>query len=412
MTDAGFLFLRDNVRWVLSGFLLFFLSSFGQTFFLSLCAGDIRREYALSHGEFSALYMTATLASALFLARLGQVVDRYSARRVALPTLLVLALAATAMALSRHVLLLFATLFLLRLSGQGMMSHLAFTLMGRWFSARRGRAVALATLGLNTGEALLPLLFVALSAALGWRGTWGLIAGTLVLALGGVASLLAVERVPRGHEARVEAGARVPPPARDWTRAEVLREPLFYPVLLAMVPPAFIGNTLFFHQVHLAELRGWPPGTLASAFPLYAAMTVVFALVSGQLVDRFSARALLPFYLLPLGSALLLLALRPEAWSAFAFMGLYGITNGFSLSLFGALWPELFGVKHLGSIRAVIVPVLVFASAVGPGLAGFLIDGQVGFTAQLSAMGISCIGISLVMLGLARRVSATTEAYP
>jgi hypothetical protein len=100
-------FLRDNARWLGGGFLLFFFSSFGQTFLISLSAGDIRLEYALSHGQFGSLYMAATLASALTLPRLGHMVDHYSAKKVTLLVVPMLALAAACMALSRHIVALF-----------------------------------------------------------------------------------------------------------------------------------------------------------------------------------------------------------------------------------------------------------------------------------------------------------------
>lgn len=395
-------FIGANARWLAGGFLLFFCSSPGQTFFISLSAGDIRDEYGLSHGTFGSLYMAATLASALTLTRLGQVVDRYGARRVVAFTLPMLALASALMALSGQVALLLGSLYLLRLFGQGMMSHTAFTLMGRWFSAQRGRAVSLTTLGMNTGEALLPLTFVALSGAIGWRNAWWLVAVALVgLALPAVTALFAVERDPRASDPVARSAT-----ARDWTRAEMLRDPLFPLVMLVMAPPAFIGNTIFFHQVHLAELRGWPPEVFASSFTLYAAMTIVFTLVSGQLVDRVSALALLPFYLLPLGAGCVLLGGAGEPWTCFVFMALYGLSNGFSFTLFGALWPELYGVRYLGSIRAVIMAILVFASAAGPGLAGLLIDAGVGYPSQVVAMGIYCLLVPVAIVPVASRLKA------
>lgn len=393
-------FLRDNARWLAGGFLLFFFSAFGQTPFISLSAGDIRREYLLSPGEFGSLYMAATLASAFTLMRLGQIVDRYSASKVVLVVIPILALAAVAMALSHHIVPLFVAIYLLRLFGQGMMTHTAFTLMGRWFSAQRGRAVSIATLGANAAEALLPLAFVALATVIGWRNTWWLAALALMLiALPAIASLIAAERVP--HRPAPAAHNLV---VRDWTRAEVLRDPLFYTVKLAMVPPAFIGNTIFFHQIYLAELRGWPAETFAKAFPVMAAMTVVFVLVSGQLIDRISGKALLPFYLVPMGLGCLLLGNAEAPWSAFAFMALFGISNGFSLTLFGSLWPEIYGTKHLGSIRATIVAILVFASATGPGLTGLLIDLGLGYPAQITAMGIYCLAVSVLMRSASRRL--------
>lgn len=395
-------FLRDNARWLGGGFLLFFFSSFGQTFLISLSAGDIRREYGLSHGGFGSLYMAATLASAFTLPRLGHLADHHSAKKLALVMLPMLALAAAGMALSRHVVTLFVTIYLLRLLGQGMMSHLAFTTMARWFSAQRGRAISLATLGLNTGEAVLPLAFVALAASLGWRNTWWLAAGALVLvALPLIAKLVSVERTAQASDpvARVST-------ARDWSRSEVLRDPLFYAVMLAMVPPAFIGNTIFFHQVYLVELRGWSLTAFASSFTLYALMTIAFTLISGQLMDRVGGLRLLPFYLLPLGLALLLLGSVQAAWSMFAFMALYGVSNGFSLSLYGSLWPELYGLRNLGAIRAVILSMLVFASAAGPGLGGLLIDAGVSYPALIVGLGVYCVVISMVMLRVTRRLRA------
>ncbi len=395
-------FVRDNARWLAGGFLLFLFSAFGQTYFISLSAGEIRKEYGLSSGTFGTLYMAATLLSALTLTQLGPIVDRYSARKVVLIIIPMLAAAAGLMAWSRHLLLLFGAIYLLRLFGQGMMTHTAFTIMGRWFSAERGRAVSLATLGMNTGEAMFPLLYVALAGLAGWRTTWGLVAGVLLLgALPLVTSLIAAERAAHASETPSRVSK-----VRDWTRGEVLRDPLFYVVLLAMVPPAFIGNTIFFHQVYLVDLRGWSLETFASSFPLYAAMTIVFVLASGHLVDRFTALRLLPFYLLPLGLGCILLGLVEQSWIAFTFMALYGISNGFSLTLFGSFWPELYGLQHLGAIRAVIVAILVFASAMGPGLTGSLIDLGVSYPAQIMVLGVYCLVISVVVGQLRNRISA------
>lgn len=135
-----------------------------------------------------------------------------------------------------------------------------------------------------------------------------------------------------------------------------------------------------------------------------ASMTVVFALVAGQLVDRFSATALLPSFLIPLGAACLVLASFDGQWSAFAFMGLLGISYGFSSTLFGAVWPEVYGLKHLGSIRALTVAIMVFATAMGPGLTGYLIDLGVSYPLQIAFMGFYCLGASGLMLYVSRRL--------
>ncbi|PJR14336.1 MFS transporter [Sinorhizobium meliloti] len=393
-------FLIRNSRWLAGGFLLCFFSSFGQTFFISLSAGDIRREFGLSHGAFGSIYMGATLLSALTLPQLGRIVDHASARVVLLLTLPLLAVAAMSMGLASHWLWLFATIYLLRLFGQGMMTHNAMTAMGRWFSAQRGRAVSLASLGNQAGEALFPLAFVALAPLVGWRSMW-FIASAFILVVGlpVIYFLLRIERTPSPNDGPERRSA-----ARDWTRAEVLRDPLFWMALAGVLAPGFIATTIFFHQVYLVELRGWSLEVFASAFIVSSTVTVLSSLLSGYLIDRFSAVQILPYYLLPLAAACFMLAFVDEQWSAFAFMTLLGMSLGSSSTLFGALWPEMYGLQHLGGIRAIIVALIVFATAMGPGLTGFLIDVGVPYPWQIAGMGAYCLGGMIVMLLVRERV--------
>jgi MFS family permease len=400
-----FQFVKTNARWLATGFLLLLASSFGQTFFISISGGEIRREFDLTDGQFGLLYMGATLAGALTLVWLGQIVDRWTARRVILTIIPVLALGGISLAVSSSIPLLALSLYLLRLFGQGMMVHTAYTLIGRWFSAGRGRAVSLSALGLNTGMALLPMAAVLCMASLGWRNMWLLAAAILLLIIMPITAMLAkVERVPSEPAA---SSAR--PPVKDWTRAAVLRDPCFYMLLLGMLPPAFISNTIFFHQVHLAQLRGWPLEVFASAFMIYAVVTVLNVLLSGQLIDRFSAMRLLTFYLLPFGVGCLVLGFVDAPWAVFAFMVLYGISDGFSLTLYGSLWPEVYGTRFLGAIRSVIVAISVFASAIGPGLGGLLIDSCVPFPAQIASMGLYCIPICGFLIPVTRHIRARQQ---
>ncbi|MEQ8401305.1 MAG: MFS transporter [Roseitalea porphyridii] len=400
-------FVANNARWIVGGFLLTFFSSFGQTFFISLSAGDIRAEYGLTHGQFGGLYMLATLASALTLPWLGRITDRYGAATVTLIIVPLLAAGAVGMAFSAHLVVLVVVIYMLRLFGQGMMTQNALTATGRWFAANRGRAVSLVTLGHNAGEAVFPFAFVAVAAALGWRNAWLVAAAVLVIvALPVIAALTARERSPQSDAP--DATAIAP---RDWTRGEVMRDPLFWVLLTGVLAPPFIGTTIFFHQVFLVELRDWSLPVFASSFAVMSVTTIVFVLIAGALIDRFSATALLPVFLVPLSLACLALGLLDAQWSAFVFMALLGVSYGFSSTLFGAIWPEIYGTRQLGAIRAVIVAMMVFATAVGPGLTGALIDLGVSYPLQIVAMGVYCAGVAIVMTGASRRLLARRQAH-
>jgi MFS family permease len=295
---------------------------------------------------------------------------------------------------------------MLRLFGQGMMVHNAYTAVARWFAAQRGRALSVIIIGHNAGDALFPLAFVGLIATVGWRGIWLVAVAVLVLvALPAVSALISVQRTPRS----TDPAPRVAD-ARDWTRAEVIRDPVFYMTLLGVAAPSFIVTTIFFNQIYLVELRGWSLGVFASSFALMAAINTGFTLVSGQLIDRFSGLALLPFVLLPLGLACFVLGGIEAQWSAFVFMGLIGVSSGLSTTLFGAVWPEIYGLKNLGAIRSLIVAASVLGSSAGPGLSGLLIDRGVAYPLQIVGMGVYCLAVSLVLLRASRIARARNAA--
>jgi MFS family permease len=396
-----FAFVRENLRWLLAGLLLTFFSSFGQTFFISLVASDLRSAFDLSHGEFGGLYMAATLLSAASLTVIGKVVDTQPLALVSAAIVIGLALFSVGMASVSSVAMLFVVLYGLRLFGQGMMTHVAMTAMGRWYAAQRGRAVSIAALGIQCGEASLPLAFVAVSAVVGWRGAWWLGAAALVVvALPALLLLLRVERIPRGQSTPDDG----PEILRHWTRREVLRDPAFWVISAGTLAPPFIGTTIFFNQVYLVELRGWTMELFASAFVAMSSMTITCALLAGWLIDRFTAVRVLPVFLLPLGAACVLLATVTAPWAAFGFMALLGVSYGFSSTLFGSLWPEIYGTRHLGSVRSVTVAMMVLASAIGPGLTGSLIDLGVAYETQILAMAGYCFVTAIAMAVVSSRV--------
>ncbi|MEO0692942.1 MAG: MFS transporter, partial [Pseudomonadota bacterium] len=169
-------FLRDNARFLTAGALLTFASSFGQTYFISVFAGEIRGEFGLTHAGWGAIYAAGTMASAVVMIWLGLLTDRFRARALGVGVLISLAAACLLMALTPAVWLLPGAVFALRLAGQGMSSQVATVAIARWFVATRGRALSIASLGFAVGESLLPLIFVALLVVAPWRSLWVLAA--------------------------------------------------------------------------------------------------------------------------------------------------------------------------------------------------------------------------------------------
>lgn len=399
-------FLVANARWLGAGYGLTFTSSFGQTFFISLFAGHIQAAYGLTDGGWGTLYTVATLASAAVLFQLGALADRVRLDRLALGVIAAYAAVAAGMAAGGSSLILLCLLvFGLRLCGQGMMSHLAITAMGRWFRAHRGRAVAIAGLGFSTGEALLPAVTVALVAAIGWRMTWGAVALVLVLVLAPLfAWLLAEGRTPRGATGEDQSVPGLG--GHHWRRRDVLGHWAFWALVPAVLTPSFIGTVIFFHQVHVSEVKGWELATMALGYPVYAALTVSASLTGGWMADRFGAARMLPVILVPMGLGMMVVGAVPAVWGWFAGLALIGLTQGMVQATWGALWPELYGTRHLGAVRAMTITAMVFSTAIGPGLTGLLIDAGVTLPEQAPAMLAWCLGVSAFLLLVLRGLRA------
>lgn len=396
-------FIRSNARWLAGGFLLTLFSSFGQTFFIGLSGEELRARFDLTDGQFGLIYMVATLASAATLPWFGRILDILPGWKVARLVMPALAGACLLMAFSPSLAVMVLAIYLLRLLGQGMMTHTALTEIGRWFVAGRGRATSLVVPGHQAGEAVFPVSFALISALWGWQAGW--IAGAALLigvALPAILLLWRAERVPGHADAGVPEGRT----ARDWRVGDVVRDPMFYLLLTGVLAPPFIGTTIFFHQDYFIELRGYDRLAFAGAFPAMALTTVGFALLCGQLIDRVGALRLLPLFLLPLALATALAGLLTPVWGVYLFMVLMGVSYGFTSTLFGALWPEVYGLLNLGGIRALIVSAMVFATALGPGLTGALIDAGIGLDRQLVWMSGWCVVACGVMAVVAPRLQA------
>lgn len=409
-------FVRANRRFLGFGLLLAFSSSFGQTFFIALFGAEIRAEFDLSHGTFGTVYSMATLASALALVWLGRRIDDLDLRLYSALVCAGLVAACLVMGAAGSVVLVALGIFLLRLTGQGLLGHTAATSMARYFHDQRGKAMSIASVGHSAGDALLPLPAVLLIGLLGWRGAWLAIGAVLAVVL--VPAVLWLlkghgERQRRLHD-RMQAGSGAGTlVGRQRSRREVLADPWFYKVLPAVLAPPFILTGLFFHQVHLAEAKGWSLAWLASCFAGFAAATVMASLLSGLLVDRFGARRLLPFYLLPLGLGVGLLATLDHPAVALAYLLLAGASNGMGFAIVGALWAEAYGVAHIGAIRAMVSALMVFSTALSPAALGWLIDwGLAMETVAALCLGYVAASMALLALPLAADPHAAAGGQP
>lgn len=392
-------FVRQNQRLLFFGLLMTFGSSFGQSFFVGLYQMPLRAHFDLSASAFGGAFSFVTLLSAAALPWTGRIIDEVPLRRFAGVVLLVLAGAALAIALAPSFWVFVIALFFLRHFGQGLTSHTASTAMGRYFSINRGKAVTISSTGYSIGEAVFPALVVALIALVDWRLSWIIFAAMLLFAFLPLSWWLVrtePEHETSGPETRPEEmAARDRTARRDWTRAEVMRDPRFYILVPAMMAPAFILTGFFVHQGFLADSKNWSIELVAAGFSVFALVKLIASLLAGPFADRFGFRPLIALYMVPLAAAMLALAMIDASYGVFVYFTLAGISTGGAMAVGGLLWPELYGTKHLGAIRSLSVSLMVFATALAPVTFGWLID------EGLSAAAIAYISLGYSMIAVA-----------
>ena len=400
-------FALSNPRFLGFGFLLAFLSSAGQTYFIGVFGADIQAEFALDAGSWGRIYMFGTLASALLINWSGALIDRIDLRLFTTLALLGLVGACLMMASVSSPLMLVIAIFLLRHFGQGLSSHAGMTSMARYHDVDRGKAIALAAIGFAFGEAMLPVIGLYAATVLGWRGTFKIVAMVVLASIALVLWLLKGQR--QRHNLHVDALAERAAGnlgSLDYTRRGMLSEKRLYLILPAMIAPSMIGTALFFFPSEIAAAKNWSSLWLTGNYWLYSLVAVATTIYSGLLIDRFGARRVVPLFLLPLALALVVINLSDHHYMVWPYMLLMGISSGLYFTGLSALWAELYGPTHLGSIKSMANAIMVFASALGPALVGSLLEWGISFVAISLLLAAFCLLATMLLVYALRTPSS------
>ena len=389
--------LNLNKKILLFGIIFTFFSSFGQSFFLGLFNPSIRDELNITHGQFGTIYAGATICSSLVLVWFGKKIDEMRIFNYSLIVIGFLFFSSLFFSFINSIYFLVVAIFLMRFSGQGLMSHTSSTTISRYFNRRRGKALSGIWFGLSFAEFFLPILIIFLLSIFSWRIIWQFISIIIIIILPIVVFYTVKNLDIESREKNIFDNKNKFKDIRNWRRSEVLKDFKFYIISLNMLAMPWIVTGVFIYQSFIAESKLWGSYIIPQSFMIYSATSIFTLIASGFLVDKFTSRKLIPFMNLPLLFGLIVLYFLDQSYSAYLFFGLMGVSNGLANVLGSSTWAEIYGVRYLGSIKALTTAFMVFSTAFGTALFGLLIDK--GYTIEHIAL-ISILYISLSLFFL------------
>ncbi len=380
--------LRRYPRHVGYGLLHYFFSSPGQTFFISLYVGYFTLALGIDTLEFDGFYSMATLASGLTLPWIGGLIDRIKLRYFSLGLGVVfLGFCGLAASVSTVWMLVLA-LYGLRLCGQGLMGLTASTATARFFTGTRGQALSLVSFGVSFGEILLPPLFAGyILKTMSWQASWLVVAGMVLLIFIPLALGLVKSHDPF-HYNQEARNSSVDTDTTNVSRAQVLRRPSFYIMTLCFMVPPFLLTGIIINKGLLGAANGWSEEMLAWGLSAFGITRLIANLVSGPLIDRFSAVRVFSFMLVPQIIGVLLMSLSDLPIAMYAFFIFSGISASLNSIASTAAWAELYGTRYLGAIRSMVSTFMVLATAVAPLVLGWALEDpeSEGLTLGVSAL--------------------------
>ena len=388
--------LSLNKKVIIFGFIFTFFSSFGQSFFLGLFNAPIRNELDITHGQFGGIYAFATICSSLLLIWVGKKIDDYRILNYSFFVVILLFLSSVFFSLINSIYFLAVGIFLMRLSGQGLMSHTSTTTISRFFEKSRGKALSTIWFGLSTAEFILPVLVTYFFIIYSWRTVWQGIAIFVILFLPFVI-INTIKSINLDSREEDKNPNLKKIKIKSWKRREVIKDYRFYIVSLNMLAMPWIATGVFVYQSFIAESKMWSIYTIPKAFMVYSITSITTLFFSGLLVDKFTSRKLISFMNIPLLLAMAVLYSYQNEIYAYIFLGLIGVSNGLANVLGSSTWAEIYGVKYIGSIKALTTAFMVFSTAFGTAVFGILIDN--GFTIEnIAFISGAYIIVSLALL--------------
>ena len=385
----------------------------GRTQGLGLVTEPILSDLQIDRTAYAALNFWATLIGSAGALGVGRLIDRFGTRMVLTVLSIGLGLVVAFMSQAASIPSLALWLTLTRTLGQSALSVVSLAMVGQWFARRIDTAMAIYSVALSVGfMAAFPLIGSAVQTW-GWRPVWFAVGATLIAGLAPL-SWLVVRRSPEAVGLTIDGEARDPrrpeepsaPDERaalagyDWTDAIATPAFWFFAVGAALYGLVASGIGLFNESI-LAE-RGFGPDIYYQSLAITAMSALAGNFMGGWLATRLPFGRLLAISMAVLSGGLVVLPHVSATWHVALWAAAMGLSGGLVMVLFFAVWPRVYGRRHLGRIQGAAQAMTVVASAVGPLLLAWCVDwtGSYGAMFRILAAVVAAVAVGALMISM------------
>jgi len=291
----------------------------------------------------------------------------------------------------------------------------ATTLVARWFSVHRGRAMAIALTGLSFGGILGTPLIAVVIERVGWRQTLVMVGGAVALALLALVPIARDRPGPDDVESEVAGpvdteslAGEAASDARPLKAVSLLRMGQFWTLGVSAALTLGVAQALMITLVPLAQGSGIGTTQAAGLISVMSTAGLLGTLLLAGIADRVDRIGLLStlFLLVALVNGLLFFSRSYPLLATGA--GLLGLTTGMVSPAFYALIADRFGPTSFGTANGLMMPILTIVGALCARYAGEVFDRTGGYSLLFISFIASQAFAALLMIGTGRWTTPPT----
>lgn len=323
-------------------------------------------ELGVDRSIFSSAALVATLIGLVGGPAVGWLIDRYGARRVMIPGILLFALGISANSLLTASTIAIYALFVCGNLFSAAASPIPFSIViARWFDRIRGVAFGIALAGIGVGTAVVPLYTAKLIAAYGWRSAYlGIAAAIVVFAW--LPVVFFIHEPPAFAQRRAEKKQAVADHLPGMTAREAFKYWRWWSMSIAFFLGGVAINGTLAHVVALLGDRGVPIQAAASTLAFTGVALIIGRVIAGWALDRFNGPVIAAIcFAIPIVGILMLASGAGDLTFAKTATSLCGFGIGAEVDLLAFFLSRYCGLKAYGKIYGVSFAFFTIGNTLG-----------------------------------------------